>query len=387
VPQKGRGLQGRARAWTAALAILAFAAVSGGFAADAGAVPGNFWGVAPQATPSAEQFQRLKRGGVDSVRIPVEWGAVQANAGGGFDWNGTDAMVGGAAMAGIEVFPFVTGAPNWAVSSAVVNRAAHAMAPLNLPVRTTVQKTGWTTFLTEAVRRYGPNGAFWAANPAIPYRPVRVWQLWNEPNFKYFVARPNPAEYGKLVKLSTPVIRGIDPGAKIVLAGLFAAPKEANYRAKPPQAYFATDFIEQLYKKTPGIKSMFNGVALHPYTYDYQDIAGHIEELRDVLRAAHDPGKGLWITELGWSAGFPNASNGRNGFEKGPNGQATQLKGSFRMLKANQARWHVKQIFWFSVDDRPGACNFCDGSGLFGPGFVARPSWKAYVKFAGGVAG
>jgi hypothetical protein len=387
VSQTGRGLPGRARAWAAALAILAFAAVSGGFAAGASAVPGNFWGVAPQSTPTAEQFQRLKSGGVDSVRIPIEWGAVQANPGQNFDWNGTDALVGGAAAAGIEVFPFVTGAPSWAVKSAVVNRAAHAQAPLNLPVKTAVQKTGWTTFLTEAVRRYGPNGAFWAANPAIPYQPIGIWQLWNEPNFKYFVARPNPAEYGKLVKLSTPVIRSIDPAAKIVLGGLFAAPKEANYRAKPPQAYFATDFIEQLYKKTPGIKSMFNGVALHPYTYDYRDITGHVEELRDVLKAVHDPGKGLWITELGWSAGFPNASNGRNGFEKGPSGQAAQLKGAFRLLEAHQKKWNLKQVFWFSVDDKPGACNFCGGSGLFGPGFVARPSWKAYVKFAGGVAG
>jgi polysaccharide biosynthesis protein PslG len=387
VSQTGRGLRGRARAWTAAFAILAFAALSGGLASSAGAVPGNFWGVAPQATPTAEQFQRLKRGGVDSVRVPIEWGAVQAGAGGDFNWNGTDAMIGGAAAAGIEVFPFVTGAPTWAVRPAVVNKAAHALAPLNLPVRTAVQKTGWTNFLTEAVRRYGPNGVFWIANPAVPYRPIRVWQIWNEPNFKYFVARPNPAEYGKLVKLSSPVIKGIDPGAKIVLAGLFAAPKEANNNVKPPQAYFATDFIEQLYKKTPGVKSSFDGVALHPYTYDYQDIAAHIEELRDVLRAAHDPAKGLWITELGWSAGFPNASNGRNGFEKGPSGQAAQLKGSFRMLKANQKKWRLKQIFWFSVDDKPGACNFCDGSGLFGPGFVARPSWKAFVKFAGGVAG
>ena len=237
------------------------------------------------------------------------------------------------------------------------------------------------------MRRYGPNGAFWAANPAIPYRPIRVWQLWNEPNFKYFVARPNPAEYGKLVKLSSPVIKGIDPGAKIILAGLFAAPKEAEYKVKPPQAYFATDFIEQLYKKTPGIKSQFDGVALHPYTYDYQDIAGHVEELREVLRGRPRPGKGLWITELGWSAGFPSAATAATASRRARSGQAQQLKGAFSLLEANQAKWHLKQVFWFSVDDRPGACNFCDGSGLFGPGFVARPSWKAYVKFAGGVAG
>ncbi len=370
-----------------ALALSAAVIVSVVFAATAGAVPGNFWGAAPQATLSVDQFQRLKRGGVDSIRIPIEWGAVQANQGDGFNWNGTDEQVRGAALAGIEVFPFVSGAPSWAVKPAVVNRAAHVLAPRNLPVRNGVQRSGWKTFLTEAVRRYGPNGEFWAANPGIPYRPVRTWQLWNEPNFKYFVARPNPAEYGKLVKLSQPVIKGIDRGARIVLAGLFATPKEAQYRRKPPQAYYATDFIAQMYKRTPGIKSKFDGVALHPYTYDFRDIAEHVEELRKVLKQSHDPGVGLWITELGWSAKRPNKSNGFNGFEKGPKGQAAQLKGAFRMLRAKQRKWRVKQVFWFSVDDSPGACNFCDGSGLFGPGFTARPSWKAYVKFAGGRAG
>ena len=385
MPQEGRGLRGRIRAWSAAFAIVAIG--SGLAAPGAGAVPGNFWGVAPQAAPTPEQFKRLKLGGVDSVRIPIEWGAVQASPGGEFNWSSTDALVGGAASAGIEVLPFVTGAPSWAVRPAVVNGAAHSLAPQSLPVRNAAQKLGWTTFLHETVRRYGPNGAFWVANPAVPYKPIHTWQLWNEENFKYFVARPNPAEYGKLIKLSSPVIKGLDPSAKIVLGGMFAAPREASSQRKPPEAYVATRFLELLYKQTPGIGSMFDGVALHPYTYDYRQLTPYIEELRDVLAANHDAGKGLWITELGWSSGHPSASNGRNGFEKGPSGQAAQLRGAFALLKANQAKWRLKQVFWFSVDDRPGSCNFCDGSGLFGPGFKPKPSWKAYVKFAGGRAG
>ena len=262
------------------------------------------------------------------------------------------------------------------------------MAPLNLPVKTAVQKTGWTTFLTEAVRRYGPNGAFWAANPAIPYRPIRVWQLWNEPNFKYFVARPNPAEYGKLVKLSAPVIRGIDPGAKIVLGGLFAAPKEATYKVKPPQAYFATDFIEQLYKKTPGIKSQFDGVALHPYTYDYRDITGHVEELRDVLRGGPRSRRRPLDHGARLERRQAQCRQRLQRLREGPERSGGPAQGVLPPARGQpEAKWHLKQVFWFSVDDKPGACNFCGGSGLFGPGFIARPSWKAYVKFAGGIAG
>jgi hypothetical protein len=360
--------------------------VAGASASAAGAVPGNFWGIAPQAIPTAEQFQRLRLGGVDSVRIPIDWGAVQATRGAAINWNATDSLVGGAASAGIEVFPFVTGAPSWAVRSAVVN-PGHTHAPLTLPVKNAKQKSGWKSFITEAVRRYGPNGAFWAANPGVTYRPVHVWQLWNEQNFKYFVARPNPAEYGKLLKISTPVIKGIDPAAKVILGGMFAEPKEAGYKRKPRQAYLATDYLSQLYKRTRGVKSLFDGVALHPYTYDYRQLPRHIEDMRRVLKANHDAATGLWITELGWSSSHRNASNGFTRFAKGLQGQAKQLRGAFKLLKRNAARWKLKQVFWFSVDDVPDACNFCDGSGLFGKDFKPKPAWREYVKFAGGKFG
>jgi len=378
----GKGPRGLRCAWLATLAVVLAAACAA--SAKAAAMPTNFWGVDPQEALSLEQLQRLERGGVDSVRVPIDWGQMQQAEGGPIDWSGTDMLVGRAAAAGIEVLPFVTGAPSWAVPSVVVNPASNSAAPLNLPVRTAAQRTGWQNLLVQAVRRYGPNGSFWAENPTVPKRPIPTWQIWNEENFKYFVARPNPAEYGKLVKLSYTAIKGADPGAKIVLGGMFARPKEAELKRKPPTAYFATDFLAQMYKRTPGIKGKFAGIALHPYSYRYQELTPDIEEFRSVLKRNGDSGKGLWITELGWSSGLPNASNGRNHFEKGRSGQAAQLRGAFGLLERNQIKWRLKQLYWFSVGDAPGACNFCDGSGLFGPGFVPKPSWNAYVKFAGG---
>jgi len=244
----------------------------------------------------------------------------------------------------------------------------------------------WSKFVSAAVARYGRGGSFWRERPGLSPRPIEAWQVWNEENFKYFVAKPNPAEYGKLVKLSSQAVRSVDRSAKVLLGGLFARPKEANFRVKPPQAYFATQFLDLLYRETPGIKSKFDGVALHPYSTDYRLLTPDIEEFRDVLKRNHDAGKGLWITEVGWSSGHPSKSNGFNKFEKGPKGQATQLKGAFGLLKRHQAEWRVHQVFWFAVDDMPGACNFCDGAGLFGPGFVAKPSWPAYVRLAGGRA-
>lgn len=345
------------------------------------AVPSNFWGVVPQVAPSPEQFQRLKRGGVDSLRIPVSWGAVEPTQG-TVDWSTIDVLIKGAASARIDVLPFITGAPTWAVSSVVVDRRNGALAPKTLPVRTGTQRSGWKNFLTQAVLRYGPNGSFWAENPEVPRRPIRVWQIWNEENFKYFVAQPNPGDYGKLIALSHAAIKAVDRGAKIVLGGMFARPKEAQWKRRPPAAYFATDFLEQMYRRRPGIKAKFDGIALHPYTGRYQELTPNIEELRAVMKANHDAGKELWITEIGWSS---QPSTPGNSFAKGRGGQAAQLSGAFGLLKSKQREWKIKRVYWFSVDDQAGACNFCDGSGLFSAGFIPKPAWKAFVGFSGGM--
>lgn len=377
--REGRALVVRLRVLGATLAIAGLGA--GAAAPQAGAVPANFWGVVPQLTPSAEQFQRLKRGGVDSIRIAISWGGVQPVRNGSYDFSGSDNVIGAATAAGIDVLPFLTNAPHWAVPSAAVPRGAGLRAPAFLPVRTGVQRSGWRNFLIQAVARYGPQGTFWAANPGLPMRPIRTWQIWNEPNFKYFVARPNPAEYGKLVKISYAAIKAADSGARIILAGLFARPIEAEIKNGPPQAYFAFDFLDQMYRSTPGIKSKFQGYALHPYTGSYKNLTSRIEEVRSALKANHDAAKGLWITELGWSSKPPRTGNS---FAKGLQGQAVQLKGAFRLLRAQQRNWHVQRVYWFSVDDLPGACNFCDGSGLFAEGFRPKPAWNAFVRFAGG---
>lgn len=368
------------RGWIASLALSL--AASAAFATAAQAVPANFWGVDPQIQPTLEQFQRLKRGGVDSARIPIIWSLVQESQGAPFDWSHTDAVIASAARAGVEVFPFLYGAPSWAVPTAVVPDSHGAIrAPKTLPVKTATARAGWTAFAQGAAARYGPNGTFWAEHPELPARPLSTWQIWNEENFKYFVVRPNPAEYGKLVSASFSALRSVDPGAHVILGGLFAEPKEARWKLKVPQAYFATDFLAKMYRATPGIKGKFSGIALHPYTSRYQHLTAEIEAVRTVLRKNHDGAKGLWITEIGWSSEPPN---GGDLFAKGPAGQVTQLKGAFNLFVHRAAKWRLRQVYWFSVEDTPHVCNFCGGSGLFAAGFVAKKSWLAYVKFAGG---
>ena len=368
------------RAWTPALAIAIFFAFS---ASAAQALPAGFWGIVPQNSLSSEQMQRLGRGGVESMRIPIGWSSVQPSNGGAFDWSNADNQIEAAAKAGIKVLPFLNGAPEWAVPAKRVPGAGGLRAPGRLPV-SGAARAGWAAFLTAAVARYGPTGSFWSEHPEVPKRPIREWQIWNEPNFKYFVAKPSPAEYGLLVKNSFTALRAVDPGAQVVLAGLFSRPKgsrDARTGKHKSLNWYASDFVDAMYKGSPGIKTRFQGAALHPYTIFARELPEVTNEFRKVLRENGDGAKKLLVTELGWSSGPKNSGNL---FAKGPSGQSKELKAAFTQLRNNQARWKLKSIYWFSVDDQPGACNFCDGSGLFGPGFTPKPAWFSYVKFAGG---
>jgi hypothetical protein len=291
----------KTRALTAALAVVLALGV---FAASAGAVTAKFFGVVPQSNLSQENFTTLKQGGVKEMRVAMIWGGMQPTRGGAINWGEFDGQVERAAKSGIELLPFIVGTPAWAVPSVNVPGAPGAKAPARLPISGSAG-TAWSTFLKAAVARYGTDGTFWAENPTVPVKPIKAWQIWNEPNFKYFVAHPNPAEYGKLVKLSATAVKSTDPTAQVILAGLFAKPAGARYlkgkkvmHATSPN-YFGSYFLEQMYRTNPGIKSSFQGVALHPYVARYRQLPQEIEELRGVMTREGDAAKGLWVTELG----------------------------------------------------------------------------------------
>lgn len=349
-------------------------------AARAEALPAKFWGVVPQSTLTEAENERLARGGAESVRIPFEWAELQPRRNSPIEWAEIDRVIERANLAGLDVLPTVAGAPTWAVHQRRVPGGRGAMAPARLPTRGAAAGA-WRRLLRLTVLRYGPRGSFWKEHPELRKRPIRFWQIGNEPNFKYFVARPNAAEYGKLVMQSYASIHRTDRGARIVLAGLFGEPAGCR-REKRPLSPCADDFLDRMYRTTPGLKKRFVGVALHPYSRWWQHLRPQIESVRAVLAKRRDAGKGLWVTELGWSSKPPEPN--RNAFAKGVNGQRNQLRGAFRLLKRMQRKWRVKRAYWFSVNDLEGSCNFCDGSGLFADGFKPKKSWYAYVNLAGG---
>ena len=169
MPKATKQIGRKARAWTAALAVGRCSRLASSprprrpFRRPSGAS-------SRRRRPTEEQFQRLKRGGVDSVRIPIDWGAVQPTRGGAFDWAGIDALVAKARRRpGIEVLPFLNGAPSLGGAVGLGSRAptTPSRRPATCRPPAPPRPPGRASS-TSAVARYGPNGTFWAANPRSP---------------------------------------------------------------------------------------------------------------------------------------------------------------------------------------------------------------------------
>jgi hypothetical protein len=354
-------------------------------------VPKGFFGMVPQTALVEKDFEYMKAGGIEAVRIPVLWSAIQPKRKEVYEWGPWDGLMEMAAKNGLEILPFMVASPSWLVKKYTT-----------LPIHNAAQRKAWTKFLEASVKRYGPNGEFWKEHAPATIRaekekqskgpvyeipgahltpiakpaPIRTWQIWNEANFFYFAYPVSPHDYARLLKLSTPAIKRANPSAKVILTGLFGQPTAGAKRGMP-----AAEFLEQIYR-VPGIKSYFDGVALHPYAIDSEQLEELVEEFHQVTVDNHDRVP-LYITEMGW--GSQNDFH-IDAFEHGIQGQVEELKAAYAYLLANRARLDLKSVYWFSWKDLPESCAFCDSVGLFksGSGFRPKPSWNAFVHITHG---
>jgi hypothetical protein len=320
-------------------------------------LPAKFFGISPnRGIPSPASFARMRNGGITTYKAPLYWSTVQPSKG-VFNWGISDFQVALAVQGGMDVFPFVVSTPAWlGVGSRV------------MPVASATQRAAWAAFLRAAVARYGPHGNFWKKFPALNYKPIRAWQIWNEENATYYTNPVSVSGYAQLLKISSRAIKRVDRGATVVTGGLYGRPKL-------PNTLSASNFLKRLYH-VKGVNSSFDAVGLHPYAHDLADMRTQIVGIRSIMKKAGDTGASIWLDEFGWGSGL-----GKTSYEKGPEGQKKMLVGAYKMLIANQRRWKVARTYWFSWDDVPPGpgCFYCHTSGLFTSTGTPKPAWYGFV--------
>jgi hypothetical protein len=353
--------------------------------APAANVPADFFGVVPQGGITDADLERMGTGKVGTLRLVLPWDYLDPTAApGDTDLSTIDPVVLGAARYGIRLLPTLYGTPDWVAHDidgvdckAGTDNPCSYYAP-----RSAEALAAWKSFVSDMVTRYGPDGEFWATHPDVSPVPIRAWQIWNEQNSpSFFQPAPDPDAYAKVLSSAADAIRDFDPGAQVLLGGMFQQP----LHGKPP-AYKADDFLQKLYA-IDGTSDDFDGVAAHPYSPDVSAIEAQVQLLHEQIDAAGDDAT-LWITEVGGSSGDGSDCTTPCPLEVGPDGQADLLRQAFNFFLDKRTDWKIDSVIWYSWRDTSPdfpVCDWCVNSGLFPEtGFDAKPAWGAFTSFTGG---
>jgi hypothetical protein len=337
--------------------------------AHATAAVRGFFGATSTFQPDGPDLVRMGQARVANLRLPFGWEELEPSPG-TYNFDNFDRVVAGAAAQGIPLRPFIYGTPPWArdcsgIPAFYCDRVT--------PMRSALGRERWPILLHTLASRYGPGGTFWNEGRA-PYDPITQWQLWNEANSAtYMRPKPTPKAYFALLRSGARAIRQVDPRATIILAGLFGT---------PPNGMSMWRFLDRLLR-FKGARSLFDGVALHPYSPNVKWIRFQLRKARQVLRRRHVKRKPIYITEIGWGS-----DRGSGPLYKGLRGQAKMLRASFRFSLKNRRRFRIAGVDWFSWRDIPanmsGNCLLCTSFGLLRLDHSPKPSLAAFTGFTGG---
>jgi hypothetical protein len=313
---------------------------------------------APGATMDGE-WDRLAGSGAESVRTAFYWPSAKREAAAPPDLSAYDAVVLAAARRNVGVLPIVTGTPGW---------AALTPGDETSPPRDPALYAG---FLKTLVARYGPQGSLWAEHPDVRRRPIRDWQIWNEPNLTRYWTPPRgqgfARGYVRLLAAADRALAEADPGARAILAGL------------PNESWTA---LRRIYRA--GGRRHFDAVALHPYTGKPRNVVRLAELARGVMRRFRDGRKPVWVTELSWPAAKGRV-RGTAGFETTDAGQARRLTEALRRLASARRRLRIERVYWYTWLSREGSENSFAYSGLRrlrGGRVVSTPALRAFRREA-----
>jgi hypothetical protein len=328
-------------------------------------VPSGFFGTTwdGPATRSSEaeqerQFGLMARSRVDTVRVVFSWADIEP-APLDYDFRSPDRLVSLAARHGLRLLPVVLHPPNHAKQDPAVHGS---------PPRDPGQ---YARLLRQLVQRYGPSGTFWLVHPELPRRPLREWQIWNEPHLAEYwdVAGADWAPgYTTLLAAAHRAIEDEDPGARVVLAAL---------------ADFSWRHLARLYAN--GARGHFDVAAINLYTSRPELVLRGVRHVRRVMNRRGERRTPLYLTEVGWPASLGRnprpAARWQRAWETTDRGMARRVTRFFALAAARRRALGLRRVYWYnwaSTYARGSIFNFM-GLMLFdGERVQPKPALRAY---------
>jgi polysaccharide biosynthesis protein PslG len=304
----------------AVLALPAAASAAPGFvgmtADDLFGKPGTYRNNALAAQHSA---------GVQTLRVTLDWSVIEYQPG-SFDTSWYDQYVLDAAEHGITFLPVLFHAPDFRETHPGTR---YAYQPRN--------NADMANLAVRLVDRYGPNGTLWQQNPGVPAHPMTAWQIWNEPNLKfYWYPKPNPSQYKNMLQTVGAAIKSRDPNAEIVTAGLPDSRLKSATRLQP--------YLKALYKG--GGTAAFDTLAINSYAVSPKYLNKLMTTTRKFVNRIGGRSDKIWITEVGWCD-----KGVKNRFCVGSTKQKKYTSQALSLIKKKRSAWKLRGFVWFSWRD------------------------------------
>jgi hypothetical protein len=187
-------------------------------------------------------------------------------------------------------------------------------------------------FLAALIGRYGPRGSFWGQHPELPRRPIRMWEVWNEPNLGFFwTTRPWAPSYVKLLRVAHSAIKKADRGARVVLAAL---------------PNFSWRLLNNIYR-VRGARQLFDVVDVHAYTKKPAGVIQILGFVRTSMKRGGDAKKPLIAGEVGWPSSL-HQTRRLFDFETTEAGQANRLRALLPLLAASRRALGLRSFYWYT---------------------------------------
>ena len=312
-----------------------------------------------------EQWSLMARSGVEAARTVFNWARNESEPG-RTDFTYTDRIVGLAAAHDIELIPVVRTTPSWAA----LNPFAPGSPPKN--------PSDYAAHLTSLIGRYGPAGTYWVDHPELPRRPVRHWQIWNEPHLNIWwntEGRSRHAwarEYAELLKAAKAAIDRADPGATVVLAAL---------------ADYAWRHLDRLNRFKIGRHYDVAGINL--FTARPAFVMKGVRFFRRAMRRGGAARKPVWLTEATWPAGKGRVARPQAAWQRAwyttDAGMADRVRGIYALAAKNRRKLRIGRVVWYTWSSAYAEDGLFDYAGLnrfSGGEYEPRPALSAYAASA-----
>lgn len=242
---------------------------------------------------TTERYKNALLLGAGWNRWPLYWNRIEIVPD-QWDWSGYDRLVSNDIRNGISINAILLGRPEFRADGTSI---AGLKEPIfengsDLPrdgVRINPNNP-WARYVFEVVSRYKPGGILAQQQSWRPNQGVRVWEVWNEPDFPSFWQGGKDA-YARMLKTAYIVTKTLDPDSTVMFGGLLYA-TEDNWLSQV-LGIFSYDGLSEQYNW------FMDAVAIHSYDDPWRS-AWLTLYAKQSLRA-YGINRPIWVNETGVS--------------------------------------------------------------------------------------